>query len=53
MFSFPILEFPLRSSDVEVIAISAACLVNDLRPLVTMQGIVVWKERFRGVFGEK
>ena len=53
MFSFPILEFPLRSSDVEVIAIPAACLVNDLRPLITMQGIVVWKERFRGVFGEK
>ena len=37
MFSFRVLKSrPLRFSDVEVIAIPATCLVNDLRPLGTI-----------------
>ena len=43
MFSFPILRSPLRFSDVEVTAIPAACPVNDLRPLGTIQAIFEWK----------
>ena len=35
MFSFPILKSSLRFADVEVTAIPAFCLVNDLRPLGT------------------
>ena len=31
---------------VEVIAIPATCLVNDVRTLGTIRAIVVWKERF-------
>ena len=45
MFSFPILKSPFRFSDVEVIAIPAACLAA-LRLLGTIQVIFVWKERF-------
>ena len=37
MFSFPILKFTLRFSDVEVVAIPAVCLVNGLRLLGTSQ----------------
>ena len=46
MFSFPILKSLLRFSNVDVIAIPATCLVNDLRPLGTIKAIVVRKERF-------
>ena len=46
MFSFRIVKSPLRFCDVEVIAFPATCLVNDLRPLETIQAIFVWKERF-------
>ena len=45
MFSFPILKSPLRFSDVEVIAITATCLVNDLRPLGTIQAIFVMERK--------
>ena len=48
MFSFPTLKSTLRFSDVEVIAFLSACLVNDLRPLETIQAIFEWKERFDG-----
>ena len=46
MFSFLILKSPLHFSGVEVIAIPATCLVNDFRPLGTIQAIFIWKERF-------
>ena len=46
MFSFPTFKSPLRFSAVEVIAIPATCLVNDLRPLGTIQATFVSKERF-------
>ena len=43
---FLILKSPLRFSDVKVIAIPETCLVNDFRPLGTIQLIFIWKERF-------
>ena len=46
MFSFSILQLALRFADVEVIAIPTTCLVDNLRPLGTIQAIFVGKERF-------
>ena len=46
MFSFPVMKSPLRFSDVEVTPFPATCLVNNRRPLGTIQAIFVWKERF-------
>ena len=53
MFSFPILKSSLRFADVEVIAIPATCLVNDFRPLGTIQAIFVWKERLDATSAQK
>ena len=46
MFCFSILKSPFRFSGIEVIAIPATCLLNNLRPLGTIEAIFVWKERF-------
>ena len=46
MFKFSNLEVSASFSDVEVIAVPETCLVNDLKPLETIQAIFVWKERF-------
>ena len=48
MFSFPILNYPLRFSDKghkEAIVIPEACTANGLRCLGTIQAIFVWRER--------
>ena len=45
-FSYLQLKSTLRFFEVEVIAFLSACLVNDLRPLETIQAIFEWKERF-------
>ena len=43
---FSILQSALRFADVEVIAVPTTCLVNNLRPLGTIQAIFVGKEIF-------
>ena len=53
MFRFSILKSPFRFSDLEVIAIPATCLADNLRPLGTIQVIFVWKERFDSTRAQK
>ena len=46
IFKFRLVKSQVRSSDEAVIAVLATCLVNDSRPLGTIQAMFVRKERF-------
>ena len=46
VFSFSIMKSPFCFTDVEIIAVPATGFVNYFRFLRTIQGVLVWKERF-------